>query len=239
MVQIYNWHLFDDMLWGVCLGHDKLPDGLFIHTSRLMGVKTENNTLHVYTHSGTHYICNLEDINLEELENSKVELQKFKIDMSFFDNVETIVKIANEKYEAELMKKLKNNDFFIELIGYTSRKTYFKKDGELIYLPTGYHCGMFQDSYLFRKFDVVDVRYMDHTDAIQFYHVSDGVERVCIKCNSTNTFTITGVGKEIQIEPEDMEIKYLTTENCLEGLFSPDCVNGKSALSRRIDNDVI
>ena len=230
MVLLYNWHLHDDMLWGISLGHKRLPDGLFIHTSCIVEVKLLDGILNVYTHSGTHYYCKLEDINLSEVEETKDELRKLDMDISFLDNVEAFVKAANEKYELELTEELEDNDFFMELIGYTTRKAYFKKDGKLIYLPVLYHCGMSQDSYLFREFDVVDVRYWDYVNAIRFYHVSDGVERICIKCHTTKTFSVSGVGKKVIIEPGDIKMKFIKAENCYEGLISPDCVNGKSAL---------
>lgn len=172
MVRLYNWNLSKNMLWGVCLGHQRLEDGLFIHTSRILDIKKEDDALNVYTHSGTHYYCRWEDINLEELENTKDGMQNFEIDSVFLDNVEDLVKAKNEKYEAELIEKLEENDFFMELIGYTTRKAYFKKGGKLFFLPALCHSGMFQDSYLFREYGVVDVRYWDYTNAIRFYHVS-------------------------------------------------------------------
>ena len=92
---------------------------------------------------------------------------------------------------------------------------------------------------MFRKLDIVDVRYWDYVDSIRFYHVSDGVKRICIKCHNTEGFSLFGIREEIKIKPGDTTIKYIKTENCYEGLISPDCVNGKSALRKREDNDVV
>ena len=100
----------------------------------------------------------------------------------------------------------------------------------LIPLEPFCHVGTFQDSYLIRKAGIVDVRYFDKVAGVDFYHVSDGINNIYFRHVGDSQFCVTGIGDGFTIKKGDTEVKIVKPENCKEGLFSPDCVNGKSML---------
>ena len=92
------------------------------------------------------------------------------------------------------------------------------------------HVGTFQDSVLYMKYAEtddpcsLDFRYFPR-NGIETYSWSDNIKLAVIK----NT-----LDKEITFNDEKIqpgETKVFTTKNHHEGLFSPDCYNGKSVVS--------
>lgn len=118
----------------------------------------------------------------------------------------------------------------------TVQYAFFKKDGVLIPLECQCHVGMFQDSYLIRQYGLVDVRYFDYPSGISFYHFSDGLKAIQMRRIGTESFSVDGLANELEIKPNDDSIRIIpASEFANEGLFSPDCVTGKSAFSDFLD----
>lgn len=239
MVILSNWR-FDGMsLWGICQGHDRLADGTYIHTSQVMEFEPHEEYLDAHTHSGTHYRMYIGEVSLDFLEETKEYLESAQVDTTFLDDaVKKVEELQKQKAE-EVDKLLEENDLYLEFVGMTMKYGYFKKDGILHKLECFCHVGTFQDSYLIRMPGVIDVRYFDKWWGIDFYHVSDGINNIHFKYVGDMSFTIAGIGEELHFTREDTEIKTIKPENCKEGLFSPDCVNGKCALFIPSDNENI
>lgn len=235
MVNLSNWRYDGVSLWGVCEGHPKFTDGTYVHTSPVKKFELNEEGLDAYTYSGTHFHCKTEEISLVTLENTKECLAVEKLDISFLDGAEEKVKNLNKEKTEEVDKLIKDNELYLEFTGTNMRYGFFKKNGVAIPLKCGCHVGTFQDSYLIREPGVVDVRYFDRWDGIDFYHISDGIENIYFKVSSEMPFNISGIGDEaIRFEANSTEIKKVKPVNCKEGLISPDCVNGKSMISSLI-----
>jgi len=231
MVSVFEWKIERNQLWGICMGHADVSDGTYIQTSPIAKIEVCEEGLNVYTHSGTHYYCKGKDIDLENLEKTKSSLVKKRIDTSFLDKVEESAKKYKEAYLKEVSGILEDEDLYLELIGITVKKAYFKHQGELIPLDCICHVGTFKDSFLIRGGGLVDVRYYDEWNGIEFYHVSDGIHYIYIKYRGTSSFRVTGVGDGLMFEANDAEVKKIKAEHCKEGLVTPDGVTGKSLLS--------
>lgn len=82
MVDLLNWSLYGIMAFGNCIGHEKLTDGLYIHTSSYVEIEVCEEGLAMVTFSGTHYLCKTKDINLNALEQTKEALTASGVDIS-------------------------------------------------------------------------------------------------------------------------------------------------------------
>lgn len=239
MVILSNWRFDGDCLWGICQGHDKLADGTYIHTSQVVEFEPHEEYLDAHTYSGTHYRMQANEVFLDFLDETKEYLELANVNTSFLADAIEKVELLNKQKEADVEKILEENDLYLEFVGMYMKYGYFKKDGILHKLDCLCHVGMFQDSYLIRMPGVVDVRYFDKWCGIDFYHVSDGINNIHFKHVGEMPFGISGIGEGLHFTKEDTEIKTIKPENCKEGLFSPDCVNGKSMLFIPSDNEGI
>ena len=237
MVYLSNWKYNGIMLFGICQGHEKLADGTYIHTSPVMKVELCEQGLDVHTYSGTHYRLQANEVALEYLEETKKHLTLQKIDTSFLDGVSEQIERVQGQKEQEVEKLLEENDLYLEFVGTHMKYGYFKKNGVVITLHCGCHVGMFEDSYLIRNAGVVDVRYFKKDNGIDFYHVSDGIHNIYFKYTGKVPFSISGIGETLEFTQDDSEMKTIKPKNCAEGLFSPDCVNGKCALFNPNENE--
>lgn len=243
MVRLYEWSIKkysegEYLAWGSCLGHERLSDGTYIHTSTIRKMELEGEGLNLFTKSGTHYICKTEDILPVELEVTKKSLMEMGMDSSFLDDAVELVERRRKKKEDEVSGLLAENELYLEFVGTMVRCAFFRKGGVLIPLECRCHVGMFQDSYLICKYGVVDVRYFDYPFRIEFYHISDGVGSIRIRHVGDEPFSVGGVVGELDIKPNDDSIRAIpASEFVSEGLFSPDCVNGKSLLSGLLKED--
>lgn len=77
MVDLLNWRMDGVMLWGICVGHSKWKDGTFVHTSPYEKVEVCEDGLSVVTFSGTNYLCQVKNIDLNVLEQTKEALAFF------------------------------------------------------------------------------------------------------------------------------------------------------------------
>lgn len=241
MVQLFEWSLEkygerEYAAWGTCIGHERLPDGTFIHTSVVRRIESDSEGLHFFTQSGTHYICKAEDVLLEKLEGTKKSLLQMEADVSVLDNAVSRIDIRKTEKEREVLELLSENELYIEFLGDAVRYAFFKKDGSLISLECNCHVGMFHDSYLLRQYGIVDVRFFDNIFGIQFYHVSDGLRNMYVRHIGNDPFDISGLVKDMVFEPNDVSVKVIPVSMFKGGgLCSPDCVNGKSDLWDFVD----
>ena len=94
----------------------------------------------------------------------------------------------------------------------------------------GVHIGMFQDSVLYMKFATeedscaLDFRYFPKGfgDVLETYSWSDNIKQAVIKNQKGHSLNFNGE----EIAPG--ETKVFTPATHRQGLFSPDCYNGKS-----------
>lgn len=181
MVKLLNWKLVENFAMGICIGHKKLADGTYVHTSPIVRIEACEEGLDIYTLSGTHYRCKTEEVDLDFLEQIKEKLLARNIVIEFLDNAKELAEQAKKELAEDVQKRIGENDLYIELIGIFVKNAFFKKNGELIPIECCTHIGMFQDSYLMIVPGIVDVRYFDKAFGIDFYHVSDGVNEIYIK----------------------------------------------------------
>ncbi|MCH5267744.1 MAG: hypothetical protein J1E62_05305 [Lachnospiraceae bacterium] len=88
------------------------------------------------------------------------------------------------------------------------------------------HSGMFQDSVLYMEFGVLDFRYFPMAGfSMETYSWSDNIMQVVIKNVEEDTIYFN----HEEVAPG--ETKVFTPQGHREGLFSPDCYNGKSVFS--------
>ena len=92
------------------------------------------------------------------------------------------------------------------------------------------HVGMFQDSVLYMKYrqdeedTALDFRYFPKGTLMETYSWSDNIKQAVIK----NMKGYSIFFNEQEVLPG--ETKIFTPEGHVQGLISPDCYNGKSAL---------
>ena len=145
IVNLSNWRYNGYILFGVCQGHNKLADGTYIHTSPVVKMELCGEGIDAYTHSGTHYRLQLNEVALDFLEETKECLTLEKIDASVLDDVEKKIKSVQKQKEQEVDKLLEENDLYLEFVGTHMKYGYFKKDGGIIALHCYCHVGMFDD----------------------------------------------------------------------------------------------
>ena len=207
MVLLLNWNVDEVMMYGNCIGHEKLADGMHIHTSPYVKIEVCEEGLSVVTFSGTHYLCRVKDINLNALEQTKEALAASGVDISFLDNVSEVVEKAKKEKAEEVSKLIGDNDLYLEFAGIAVVNAFFKSEGVLIPLEPFCHVGTFQDSYLIRKAGIVDVRYFDKVAGVDFYHVSDGINNIYFRHVGDSQFCVTGIGDGFTIKKGDTEVK--------------------------------
>lgn len=244
---LLNWHLMllkeenAVLAWGILEGgHKKLADGTYIHTSSIEESKIdyEKGVLDVITYSRSNYELLFEKIDLSYIEET-IEALKFLFKDEFREDFFEIVKKQKEKFDEDMKKKvlgeLQNNELYLEMAGDSCVKALFKKDDKVEKIESFVHVGMFQDSVLIGKYDLVDFRYFPKGGSIEIYHWSDGLERVIIKNLSDSDLRVYGRHKKII---KGLSEDYVEKEGFdVEGLFSSDMVNGKSLLKNNVNTD--
>lgn len=233
MMKLEKWHLEKGtftVAWGVVYGHDRIADGILIHTSPVVSIDldAENKRLEVKTETGNLYDLAFEDIEDEPIsfEDTKDSLKRFDISTDFLNEAKIL---AEEKQHRELLRAdsmMVDGDLLLEAAGAEVVRAYFKKEGKVHLLRISYHSGMFQDSVIIQKSGVADFRYFPQLDSMETYHISDGIKRLAIKNIGNSNIVLDN-----RIYAPDT-LNYVCTVgySYSEGLFSPDCVNGKSVL---------
>lgn len=165
MARLYKWYIekknkanSDSVLWarGVVSGHIRLPDGMFIHTSAIVSVSLENETVIIQT-LNTRFECKMEDADYEKFTETNM-IERFAEFKEKYD-------IPKVKYEPDL----KANEVLLVLGN--NRQYYFDsyhvnyqgKKKSLYDVPA--HIGTFQDSVLCQCFInrcCIDYRYFPY-----------------------------------------------------------------------------
>jgi hypothetical protein len=243
MVKLLDWYLaiYNEkyvLAWGHAINHPRLPDGMHIHTSWIEKIKVNKaqKVVDILTHSQNHYQLQFRDICIQDDEclfKTKEALNKLGIDSSFVDAIKTGVVDSRVKDLQEIDAALENGDLYLRFIGNVTARAVFKEDDK-VYDIQGYtHTGMFQDSVLLHDLKHVDYRYFPMGyNCIKTYHRSDGIERFIVKNIGASWINFDGK----RIDPGNELVISVNEHNYIEGLLSPDFVNGKSAF-RDINNE--
>ena len=132
MVKLYEWSIRKYcegkwLAWGNSLGHNRLGDGTYIHTSSIMELELDQNKeeLHLFTKSASHYVCAIKDIQLDELECTKQSLLEMGMDVAFLDAAEELVEVRRKKKEDEVSVLLADDELYLEFLGVTVQYAYF------------------------------------------------------------------------------------------------------------------
>lgn len=232
-MELKNWYLIKlgevVAASGDVYNNRRFPDGMGITTSRIvsLNVNLQGRCLEIITYSGSHYKAVFAEISCEteELKLTRDSLQFLNIPSAFVDEAVVLAEKTWQDVAKVLDKELLDGDFYIELSAAAITSACFKYDGK-VYKVHGYcHSGMFADSYLFRIAGIVDFRHYEFGyNGITAYHMSDTIKRLVVKNIHTSPLQIDGV-----VYPAGQTtVTCITGENRREGLFSPDCVNGKS-----------
>lgn len=219
-------------LRGIVSGHPKLAEGMDITTSPVKMMERQDNNLIARTESGTLYYLKLSDMNMEDyvIKDTKTALKSFGFDESIISEAEMLIKQRDTKWLKAADRIIGNNELLLIMYGTSTMKAYFKSNNKVELCNVGVHLGMFQDSVLIRLFDKVDFRYFPNIPC-EVYHWSDGLIDVKIKNAGTEDIVFGKLHKRLCIKKD--EIKSLDKNIFAnEGLFSPDCVNGKSILNQ-------
>jgi hypothetical protein len=243
MVKLLDWYLaiYNEkwvLAWGHALSHPRLPDGMHVHTSWIEKIKVnkEDEVIDVLTHSQNHYQLKFKDICTEDDEflfKTKESLKMLGVDPSFIDDIKSSVVDGKTQELNEIASTLENGDLYLRFIGNVTARAVFKEDDK-VYDIQGYtHTGMFQDSVLLHDLKHVDYRYFPMGyNCIKTYHRSDGIERFIVKNIGASWINFDGK----RIDPGNELVISVNEHNYIEGLLSPDFVNGKSAF-RDINNE--
>ena len=214
----------------ICRGYvynsPKFKDGTRIHTSTIY--KTELNeqeqVIIFYTYSGSRYVAPFDCLNYEskKLEKTREGLELLKIPSMFLEKAAVLAKQKAEEQLAALNEELENGDLYLEIGTSDIKNVFFKDHGTVYKVEREIHYGMMQDSYLYIIRGVVDFRHFEFRGrSLTTYHISDSIKRMVVHNTSNASISIDDreypVGKTIQ------EIDH---EDYLDGLISPDQVNG-------------
>lgn len=238
MLRLYNWFLTKsdgwNNAWGIVEGHDRLYDGLFVHTSELQSIDLdeENKCLILLTYSQNRYYLYFKDICLDRIEETKEVLGVFHIPDSSLSECDALKKKDTEQLIEKADSVLGFNELLLSVL--LKRAFYKDEEGVVNELGVDTHVGTFQDSVLVLDYEnhKVDFRYFPRgfsEDVIEPYHWSDGLNAVVIENNTRNKIKFIGTSKHIYC-PSGELTKISSDVYSGEGLFSPDTVNGKSIL---------
>lgn len=230
-MELRNWylHLHNDLIlaWGDVYDSPRFSEGYSIHTSWIEDYEMTDSALTVITHSGSHYEMNFSEINHTHDSSTREALKVLNISDDFLNKEYKRVKSKNNAFFKDLNKELINGDLFLELRDNCFGRVCFKYNNKLYNLHCLCHVGMFADSYLYRIYGVVDFRHYEFEfNSVTTYHISDTVKRLVVKNTHTSPIQIDGVC----YPAGQTTVSCATEKNHQEGLFSPDCVNGKSLL---------
>lgn len=232
-MELRNWYLSiynNDLVLarGDVYDSPRFPEGYFIRTSRIEDYEMTDTALIVTTHSGSHYEMNFSELNHTQDSSTREALKVLKISDDFLNKVYMKVKPKDNTFFKDLNKELINGDLFLELRDNCFGRVCFKYNNKLYNLHCYCHVGTFADSYLYRISGVVDFRHYEFGfNSVTTYRISDTVKRLVVK--NTHTFPIQIDG--VDYPAGQTTVSCVTEQNHQEGLFSPDCANGKSILS--------
>lgn len=239
MVTLTDWGFIKGNhfhLRGIVTGHSKLTDGMDITTSYVETVVRQNDSLVAKTKSGTVYNLELAEIELDKevVYDTIAALKGFGFDENIIIEAQVLKERRGIEYLENANKVLNNNELLLCMAGTNAIRAYFKFCNKVEQCQIRRHVGMYQDSILIGLMGKVDFRYFPKPNSCEVYHWSDGLKSVKIANTGAEQTIFDGRGTMLVIKKGEMkalEKKIFANE----GLFSPDCVNGKSILGGQID----
>lgn len=234
MFRLRNWHLEnvgDFMMgFGECYGNPRFHAGYFIHTSPVLNIEMGEQSLKLFTRSGSCYAATFEDADGHALECTQRVLQTMGIQ---FD-VEKCKMLKQRKTEAEKRHAsgaICPGELYVKMAGgWEVLEAYFKtQKGDLVDISVHRHESFFSDDSILVtdwKNGLCDWRIFPLGDIVEPYHWSDGLCAVNIE-NIGDSFVFKGSGRDILCKHGTIT-RIASKEYVGEGLFSPDAVNGKS-----------
>ena len=175
--------------WGTVEGHQKQPDGTFIHTSKVKGIRLTGETLIVETLNNT-YTLNCKEMNRDFLSDNREAIKRAGLTPKEWDIITSLsiqAFIEREQTHRDYRNKLKFGEIYMILSTEKPNgvdEIYFgaKEENGDLYVATcqfSVHLGMITDSVLYycnhanHTYDVL--RFFPHApNHIEFYHTWDG-----------------------------------------------------------------
>lgn len=223
-------------LKGIVIDHPKLTDGMDITTSYIETVVRQGDSFIARTKSGTVYNLELAEIGMDKevVYDTIIALKDFGFDENIIIEAQILKERKSVEYLQNADKVLDNGELLLCMAGTNAIRAYFKFCNKVEACQIRRHVGMYQDSILIGLMGKVDFRYFPKTNSCEVYHWSDGLKSVKIVNTGAEQTIFNGRGTMLVIKKGEMkalERKIFANE----GLFSPDCVNGKSILGGQID----
>lgn len=239
MAGLANWYFIKGNhfhLGGIVSGHPKLADGMDITTSYVRTVVRQGDSLIARTKSGTVYNLELAEICMDKevVYDTVAALKGFGFDENIIIEAQVLKERRSIEYLQNADKVLDNGELLLCMAGTNAIRAYFKFCNKVEQCQIRRHVGMYQDSILIGLMGKVDFRYFPKPNSCEVYHWSDGLKSVKIANTGAEQTIFDGRGSVLVIKKGEMkalERKIFANE----GLFSPDCVNGKSILGGQID----
>lgn len=224
---------------GIVSGHPKLTDGMDITTSYVESVIRQDNSLVVRTKTGTIYNLELAEIGMDKevIYDTMAALKSFGFDENIIIEAQVLRERKRVEYLSNADKILNNGELLLCMAGTNTVRAYFKFCNKVEQCHIHVHTGMHQDSILIEIMGKVDFRYFPMPNSCEVYHWSDGLKSVKIVNIGTKQTVFDGRGSVLVIKKGEMkalEKKIFANE----GLFSPDCVNGKSIIAGGENYDI-
>lgn len=229
-IELLQWYIAENVVWGYVSRHPKLPEGAWIHTSRIIDAEEDvkNQCLMVKTYSGSLYRLAKKDISTEHLESTSQCLIKLGLP-KFCRNVEKVKSGAENERKILIEEQLSQNELFLEMIGCSCLGAYFRNTSGVHTLNVRTHVGMVQDSIFCTEAGIADFRYFPDNaglPGIRTYHASSNIEGLLVQ----NLGCV-----DIHLNDIVCKAKAVTKleKGCFseKGLVSPDAYDGKSVLS--------
>lgn len=213
-VMLHDWYIEDhlshkgyryDLAHGYVSGHNRLPDSIWINTSRIESVQVDyaNDELLIQT-VNTLYHCPLNSCRWHSQD-------KFPDRIPDYEQIKEAYKGKTTRPTIEPGKVL------LVLANYSHyyfHSLYCKPEGcaEPIQYESDAHIGVLQDSFLiYNEMDIVDLRYYPHALNIEFYsEYTNGMPLYIENIGDVTLYAKTSVGT-IKLEPGDR--KEVTKDN--------------------------
>lgn len=215
---------------GYALGHPKIDDGVFVNTSRIVKISTDDNTIYFTTFSGSQYQLRCIDIDIERLADVKASLEKFGVSFDV-KRCRTLIQENENRICRDLSGVVRPCELYLRMLNEeaVTHAYYMDANGRLLKADIQYHSGTFQDSILISVYGICDFRFFPKCMEIEPYHWSKGLKAVKIY-SLCNDFAFRGSFRCITCK-----VGTITTieakEYTGEGLMYPDSVSGKSMLT--------
>lgn len=231
MFSLKHWSLYqygaETFATGLVFDNPKFFDYTEITTLRIEKCELRGEALILTTHSGSVYELKSEDC----WQSRKGELQECiqalglsgKVAEDCFIKHKEVIETLRVRADA----LLSSNELFVQIVGTEAIVAFYKNDNSTEMISIDYHIGTFQDSVLICDDWNVDFRFFPkELNCIEPYHWSDGLQKIYFE-NVGVDAEFKG-SKEIIKLPAGSTTVVESTSYCEKGLFSPDCVNGRS-----------